>query len=136
VEKQMVAAWLGSMATTLLMTFLGWLLINFYLSQILSFRAIRRDIHETMYYVANARREDLTSPQLLEAIDWLRRLAAQLDALRISLEPPSKWWLRRKGYDLDAAVKGLTGYSNSFHTTDGSRGFHRRQAERALKLPT
>ena len=40
------------------------------------------------------------------------------------------------GINLVAAARGLTGLSNSLASKDGSKGTHRNQVEKALKLPS
>lgn len=69
--------------------------------------------------------------------DEIRRLAAQIDALSVSMPWPILAILRYKPFriDLAKAAGGLRGCANAFGTTDGSRAIARHDIERGLRLP-
>ena len=131
-----LAATVVSAVATILLGLLGWFGAHFVGVQILEFRRIRQEIHEALFFTANVPYREGVEQQaaVADAAALLRRLAARLDALRVSLAPIPAWWLSRR-YDLREATAGLTGLSNCIGEKDGYAAVFRDQIERALDLP-
>jgi len=111
----------------------GWFAANFYGEPLSRFAAIRREILVAIFFYANVNKD--TQRNVIEVgASELRRLAAQLDALRNSLMAPTSWTLSRMAFDLPRAVRGVTGLSNTLVSVDGQKALHRHEIELALRF--
>jgi hypothetical protein len=116
---------------------LAWAGAQFFARDYEKFRAARALTLETLFYFANVGYIDHELPERILAVEHaLRTCAAQLYAVQHNAYFPVLLWLRWRGFNLDEAVKGITGYSHSIARLDEGRAMHKRQIEAALKLPT
>ena len=90
---------------------IGWFLVHFVWKYVAQFYDLRARIRETFYFHANVR-SDTKEPYRSSTSDDLRRLAAQLEALQVSLPACVRIYIRC--YDLSKAVGDLTCLFNSF----------------------
>ena len=113
----------------------GWFVTNYFAKDLLEFRRLKAQVHESLFFTANTKARGPDKQRYDAAVDELRRLAAKLDALWAS----AGWFTKKvwawRVFDLAEASRCLTGYSNSLESTDGSRAVFRHAAEKALKLP-
>jgi hypothetical protein len=113
----------------------GWIVTHFAAVPILDFYGIRRRIHEELFFTKNVAPGFMPDEDVRKAIASIRRQAARLDALRVSLRAVPRAYLSWCRYNLVAASGGLIGISNSFGTSDGSLALHRHALQKSLKLP-
>ena len=113
----------------------GWVLTNFAAKEILRFYSLRDRVHEALVYTANVLSPETDNDRYDSAVAELRRLAAQLTAFKHASSGLTKWFLRRRGYDLETASSRLIGVSNSVSRHDRSLPLQRHGVERGLKLP-
>lgn len=127
---------------------IGWLTTHFAAGPILALYKLRQRIHEEIEYTknvgwihANGTIDPKEKDRFDEAVRELRRLMAQLSALNVASPNMLRWYLKlrcllsgRQSFDLDKAVKGLTGLSNSLADPADHTDFIS-QIEDALSLP-
>jgi hypothetical protein len=114
----------------------GWFSVQFFGRQIVKFYDTRAEAVEAVYFSANVGFIDFESNKARyeKVHDELRRCAAKFDAIRHNATPVTSWFLNWRGYDLDKAVKGLTGLSNSLAEKGNARIFAQLTIEKGLKL--
>ena len=113
----------------------AWFVTNYFAKDLLEFRRLRTQIHESLFFTANIMARGFEEGRYDAAVDELRRLAAKLEALWVSAGWYTKNFWAWRGFDLVEASRGLTGYSNTLGNKDVSRALHRHKVEKALKLP-
>lgn len=136
---------MSTILVPLLLGCLGWFATQYFANPIVRFVEIKRKAHQLLFYTANVFGRD--DPRLANAVDDLRKVAAQISAFEATIPA----WLRllfyRRGYNLREAVGGFTGLSNSLAAgpSDSTapeaarmyeeKRLQRYQIENALKLP-
>jgi hypothetical protein len=114
---------------------LTWIVGVFVRKPLDRFYELRLEAHRMIFDVANLL-PGVEQQRSEKAQADLRKIAAEIDALRAVLPTIVLWLLQEwRGYNLARATAGLTGLSNSFGTSDGSKTFHRVTAQRGLRLP-
>lgn len=89
--------------------FVSWFATNYWGKTLSRFWDLRLEAREAIFFYSNISTDHQAS--LANADDGraqLRKLGAKIDALRAVLPTPLRWYLRRRGYDLHLAAKGLT----------------------------
>ena len=123
---------LFSMLLTAMVAVAAWFVAHFVGNPFIKFYSLRERIHQSLFFTANVGTDD---PRFDKAVEELRRHAAALDALLVTLPRFPKWFLNRRGYKLAEAVSGITGPSNSLGITEGEKAIHRNKIELGLKFP-
>jgi hypothetical protein len=113
----------------------AWVTRQYFAASLEQFRELRSHVSEALLFTANISRRDIDPDRYDEAVDELRRLAAQLKGLHDSSTKPVRWYFARKGYELPEAIAALIGYSNSLSDKTGQKGMHKYDVQMALKLP-
>jgi hypothetical protein len=131
---------LWPVAGTLAAGFLGgaaaWFATNFWGRPIARFHELRLQAQETILFHANIGPYLADAERLPKASDELRRIAAQIGGITATSSPAILWLLRRRGYDLPAAIENLIGLSNTLTEPFGAdHPPHREMTQRALRLP-
>ena len=111
----------------------AWMITNFFLDPLLQFYPQRPAIYESLFFTANLHKDN--AEPMLAGMDELRRHAARLDALWQTCPTSIKWYLRKRGFDVELAARDLTGLSNALGSTPYARELHRHRVERGLKFP-
>ncbi len=123
----------------------GWFATNYIAKPILRLRRLREAVHEEIFFTKNIGWENASGTRDAEkkkeeearrhqAENTFRRLAAQMSAAKVGWPRYLACYLRILKYDLDKAVKGLTGLSNGLAEPDSHTQFVT-QIEKALSLP-
>jgi hypothetical protein len=115
----------------------AWFCSNFLGRPIVEPWNLRSEAHRFLYYYANINFDrPPNSRNADDAQKCFRSLAARVDALRTSTPRLMLRLAARRGYNLQSAVTGLTGLSNTLARgrEDEATSF-RVQAQRALRLP-
>ena len=113
----------------------GWFITHFLAGPILRFYRLRDRIWEELVFTANVRNSTHDESRYNKAADDLRRLAAELDAIRLSAPWPVRTFLSYRKYDLGGAFQGLIGFANTLADRKGERAANRFDIEKALKFP-
>lgn len=121
--------------TTFAVGGIGWGATHFVGAPLLGLRQLRRKIHVALFFTANISHRETDPGRYDQAVDELRRLAAELNALHHSATKVLKHYAGWMGYDLPRAVDGLTGLSNSLYDKEGRKAGFRFDVEDALDLP-
>lgn len=124
---------LCSMLLTAIVAVAAWFVTHFVGNPLVKFYLLRGKIHESLFFTANVGTDD--PARYDKAVEELRRHAAALDALRVTLPRFPKWVLNKRGYKLEEAVSGITGLSNRLGITGGEKAIHRNRIEHGLNLP-
>lgn len=125
---------------SILLGVLGWTVTSFVAKPIIDFLELRRKVHEELVYTGNIGLMDLQNAErrekFEEAVERLRRLGAQVQAMDVGMISLVRKILVWTGFNLTQSGRGLIGLSNSLHTQDGSRALHSYAIEKAFKLPS
>lgn len=124
-----------SMLLTGIVAIAAWFGTHFVGNPFIKFYSLRERIHQSLFFTANVGTDD---PRFDKAVEELRRHAAALDALRVTLPCFPKWFLNKRGYKLEEAVSGIAGLSNRLGNVGNERGekaIHRSKLECGLKFP-
>ena len=111
----------------------GWFVTKFVANPYFEFRKLRAATHEVLFFTANAGNREVDPDAHDGAVAELRRTAAQLSALSISIGPIVRWWISRR-HNLKDAVDALTGFSNSLQDRKGGKAAFRYDVEIASNL--
>ncbi len=123
-----------SMLITAMVAIAAWFGTHFAGNPLIKFYSLRERIHQSLFFTANVGTDDPVRYD--RAVEELRRHAAALDALRVTLPFFPKWYLTgRRGYKLEEAVGGITGLSNRLYSETGEKAIHRDKIEIGLKFP-
>ena len=120
---------------TLALGFIGWVVAHFFASPILKFYRLREAVYEELFFTDNISDPKNDKELYFKAVDDLRRLAARLEALYVSMTIPVRWIMLKLGYDPMNAARGLTGLSNSLSDKSGGKAFQKHSVQKGLKFP-
>lgn len=136
-----VTNFIGTLATGAVGAVVAWFGTHYVGGPILTLRQLRQAIHEELFFTKNigwvhadgriaAVEKDRHDLAVLE----LRRLAAKMSALNAIWPRHLNCYLRCRRFDIDKAIKGLTGLSNGLSDPADHSQFIT-QIEDALSLP-
>jgi hypothetical protein len=119
----------------------GWFGTHYLGAPIVKLSHLRQAIHEELFFTsslgwvnADGTINAVEKDRYEQAVIQLRRLAAQMSALRSTWPRHLNGYLRCRRFDLDKSIKGLTGLSNGL----ADPAYHAQfvsQIENALSLP-
>jgi hypothetical protein len=118
-----------SLASGIIGGIISWFATNYYGRNLLRFWEKQLETHKALFLLQSTPNECAS----------LWQLAAEIDGLRIILPKPLHWYLRKRGYDLHSAAKGLIELSNRLGSGDVSESYDmtcfRVLVQKALRLP-
>ena len=114
---------------------IGYLGLNFVGKDIVSFRALRREILQELDNTANVDQREGNEARWDQASSKLRSLSVSLSAVHKTSNRIVRWYFWRNDYNLPNAARGLMGISNSLGGKDWHRASYRYKVEQALKFP-
>ncbi len=123
---------IGSTAGAALLCYLAY---HFVGKDIVSFRALRREILQELDNTANVDQREGNEARWDQASSKLRSLSVRLRALHETSNWIVRWYFWRNDYNLPNAASGLMGISNSLGGKDWHRASYRYRVEQALKFP-
>src|SRR5262245_40200417 len=91
----------------------SWWFGQFYGRQIEAFYSLRQQIRESLVRYANVA-ADADANRIEPIVGEYRELGVKLDSLWVGSIALVRWTIRRRGYDVPRAHKGLIGFSNEF----------------------
>jgi hypothetical protein len=124
----------GSIVGSLIIGVIAWFATHLIANPLLTVYRLRQEAPEVIIRTAAVGVSSETE-EWKQARDLVRGLAARMAGANAAALPFVRRGLVRCGVDLEKAVSGLIGLSNSFNATDGSRALYRATVERALRLP-
>ncbi len=123
-----------SMLLTAIVALVTWFGTHFVGNPFIKFYSLREKIHQSLFFTANTGARDDDPARYDKAVEELRRHAAALDALRVTLPSFPKWVLNKRGYKLEEVVSGITSLSNTLDVA-GEKAIYRNKIECGLKFP-
>ena len=114
---------------------IGYFGLNFVGKDIVSFRALRREILQELDNTANVNQRKGDEARWDQANSKLRSLSVSLSALHETSNRIVRWYFWRYDYNLPNAARHLMGISNTLGGKDWHRASHRYKVEQALKFP-